>query len=333
MALSAGCSEKKSSSEKAESSASGTVLLPEDFPDEIPTEPLTLAYNQQTITTEDRLFDFAINGALESKMNHRFEEYDYHFQIKEYDLHLAVLTVTDLHQSVEAFSEQIIKASGGSTELKGSAGEINGHPAYKASGKCADYGEDYQYGFAAVQYGAGDLFIVIGISPKGYAGYCNQLADDLLASVKYNGKDIPAEPQHFENDYFSFDIPTELYLDDSDKTSASVGITLQDHPDEVLCRFSIDANSGKSLDQVLQKLHLSLEDAESAQFAGRNAYYFRDRSTDSEEGDKGLHLTLERYMIPTGNCCYAVTVMATEETVLIFRAMLEPLFDSLNLIQ
>lgn len=326
MLICTGCSSGGSSADDEVPAPS--IVMPEDFPEEETTEKPTLSNQSQTFSSDDGMFKFAIDSVLERSNDKKFSDYEFHFRIKEEDLHLCVMTVSGSHQTAKGFSDHLIKEiSDDYLNLTGQDGEINGMPAYKAHADCPSYGENYKFGYAAVQYGNGDLFIVIGISPDSSAEYCSILADDLLNSVIYKGKDVRTKDATVDNAYFKATVSPDFYVESSDDRSMQAVINLQESLDEAFCSMRLEAHPGSSSASVI-----SSDTDEEDVYAGQEEILgctAQKYTCKLELLDQDIQI--DTFYLDHNGTCYSVSFISTEEHSAIFRMKMQPLLDNITL--
>lgn len=286
-----GCGEKNNSSKDKNSGSSSenedSFVLPE---------------NIEYCTTENELFEFAVSAGIPNgEGSELLGDTEFVFNAGDEDTLIGVMSVMNLHQTASGMGKGLsvdFEESGLYSNIQGEDLTINGNPAYRFTADCEN---DILYTLTTMQFGNGDIFVVMSTSSPAHREDCQRETDIILHSAEYKGDPLKNKPETFENDYFSITIEPKWYFRREKEDFASIGLNLQNDYNDIWYSFSFSALTDEPDVKTA---------AENAAAKLENQEITRDESTfmgyDSEhifyEGTMGAYI--DYYIFEKDGKCY-----------------------------
>lgn len=252
--LSAGCGDKKSSSDTASTTApastetkttEGTSLsagaVTGDITDVIKNEG-GLNYH----LSKCGRFTFGISEKLEIV---EVDDLDIAFTNGN-DSVIGMFTFSGHHQTLKGFTgEMIADYNEKYTNVASDESMVNGVPCFSitADTTAPDASETkLKIHFSALQYGNGDIIYFTYMGATDSQPQLEEYYQQMLNSIEYLGEPLKTESETFSNEYYTVTAPPMWYIEEKEKMdSVKIGLNLQDSNDDVFYEIRLFAPDGE----------------------------------------------------------------------------------------
>lgn len=208
---------------------------------------------------------------------------------------------------------------------------VNGLPVALITASQTIGGVENNFVYYTVQYGNGDLLMVIIGAPE-VSSYKIQI-EDIIGNVEYKGEPLKTEDELFDGGEYEMTVPEKFSVWENKLGEVRVIYNLCDSEAEYMCRLTVfeeEADSAKELfserakSRYENKNTISVEQDE-AEFLGRDAYRIFWKIEKSP-----FALTTETYYFEENGKVYSLSITADSGIFDRFREECQPVIDSIK---
>ena len=284
--------------------------------------------------TADKQFTFEVPENLKLDDTGLAADCEYGF-IADNKTIIGVSSYYDMHYTAKGFMEGMIpdfEAKFDNVKLEETT--VNGQPAAKMTASKEENGLKIDTVYYIVQYGNGDLFMLMyATSPESSYDPVPDV-EGLFASIEYKGKELRTEPERFSNKSFKCVIDEKLGVKSRDDYNVTVRYNLVDNIDGYTCSMRI---STEKVDDVQAKFdetynswssHKTTKNItkDTAQILGHDAQHIRRTLTVT-----GVDAVAEYYIFNDGATTIAVTMIYSESMADRFPSDVKSMLDTFEL--
>jgi hypothetical protein len=334
--------ESSSAGETSSATAAQTTEKPtkSDVP-QIPTvtEGETVTSEQISVydsfTTSDEMFSFSVKGDVKQYIGSDADEYEFAFKHSKYDAMIGVVSVSGMHQTAKGFSESIVPHyQEVFNNVSCTETEVNGLPAQKLTAVCNKEGEMYSFSYTMVQYGNGDLFVVMETKPMSSSYSCAEEIQSIFDSLSYYGAPVKTKEEVFDSRHFSITVGKELCIDSSSADDVFIKYNFQDTLEDSLCKLNVTCKEGTAAKDEADSAYQNFVGnkytnelrRDTAEMAGHSAEHFVRSVTV-----QNIDVVSEIFYFDENGITYKLQCTAPKALAEKFMSDVKPVMDSMTL--
>ena len=323
-----GCGSNDSSSESA---AASTAAATTAATTEGTTASKPRAEGMNYYDTKDGMFTFALSSDYKDYKNEMMDDCEYSFT-PDGMAAIGFMSLIDYHYSAKGFTEGMVddfKEKFDDVDWEETT--VNGLPAVRLTAKKNMDGTENTFEYYMVQYGNGDLFMVLMGTPV-VSSYKIDI-EEIFSNVEYKGEPLKTGDELCDCGSFELTVPEKLYATEKSDGKVKIVNNLANSMNEYMCRLAVIEETDDSAESAFNDYYtkrsgnnktVSIEKGET-EIAGHKAYRIFWKINASS-----FSLTTDTYIFDENGKVYSITITAENSEFDKFSAECQPVIDSLS---